>query len=229
MSLGATRKRITDRDTAAVRGLALLSATIALVPALARSQPDLRFSVRVYDYVQLPPGTLQGAEAEARRIFNAAGVDVVWLACLETGDQSGKNQDCTGPYGWNTVVLRIVSEPPSPKAAASDAAFGVAMGSAMASVFYGRLTELTHDFRDHDSDIPVFLGIAITHELGHLLLGPASHSPTGVMCANWDWSRLHTALTGHVFFTAQQSKQIRKQVLERTITQQRQLASFGKH
>jgi hypothetical protein len=230
MKLGTRRLGRTDRHAATVRGLALLSATIAAVPAPARSQPDLRFSVRVYDYVQLPPGSLHAAESGARRIFNASGVDVVWLACLEVSSQSqpGVDQDCVGPYGGTTVVLRIVSEPPSAKATASDAVFGAAMGSAVASVFYGRLTELTHDFRGNDSEIPAFLGIAVAHELGHLLLGPASHSPTGVMCANWDWSRLHAALMGQLFFTAPQSREIRKEVLARTTAGQCQLAIAGK-
>jgi hypothetical protein len=230
MKPGTKKEGEADGGSGVRRGFGLALAMIALIPAFARSQPDLKFRVRVYDYTPLPPGTLAAAEAEARRIFNATGVDLVWLACFEVGGQSrsGSNQDCAGQFEGTTVVLRILPSSPPAKAAVPDVSFGVAVGSSVASVFYGRITDLTHDFRGDDSEVPVFLGIAITHELGHLLLGQASHSPTGVMCASWDWSRLHSALTGHVFFTAQQSKQIRKEVLARTITQQCQLASVGK-
>jgi hypothetical protein len=64
-------------------GLALAVVAIALGPALGRSQPDLNINVRVYDYAQVPGAMLASAEAEARRILNAAGVDAVWLACYE--------------------------------------------------------------------------------------------------------------------------------------------------
>jgi hypothetical protein len=225
MKVGLKRQRKAGTLTPARRGFVLALIVIALAPALARSQPDLKITVRVYNYAQLPDGTLASAEAEARRIFNAAGVDPVWLACFElrAHSQSGAtNPDCAGTSDGATVVLRILPGSPPAKAALPDTMFGVAVGSAVASVFYGRIGELTHDFRGSDSEISVFLGIAITHELGHLLLGPDSHSPTGVMCANWDWSQLHSALTGHQFFTSQQSKQIRNEVLARM--QQDQLA-----
>jgi len=74
-------------------------------------------------------------------------------------------------------------------------------------------------------EIPLILGDAITHELGHLLLGPGTHSPTGIMCGNWDWNYLHSALRGHKFFTAEQSKQIHNEVLRRNRLDQDQLAN----
>jgi hypothetical protein len=200
---------------------------IALAPALGRSQPDLKISVRVYDYAQVPSRTLASAEAEARRILNAAGVDAVWVACYEPRSQSrSAAQDCAGPYGGTTVVLRILPGAPPAKAVSSEAVFGLAMGNSVASIFYGRITDMARYFRGYDSDISVFLGNAITHELGHLLLGPG-HSATGIMSADWESNDLRSALMGHQFFTSGQSKQIRRAVLARTTTGPEQSASAG--
>src|SRR5215472_5486334 len=86
-------------------GLALM---IALTPTLGRSQPTSKITVRMYNYARVSEGTLAGAEAEARRIFGAAGVDSAWLDCLglHGQSQSDANVDCAGPSVG--VVLRIL-------------------------------------------------------------------------------------------------------------------------
>src|SRR5262249_5869897 len=157
------------------------------------------------------------AEAEARRIFGAAGVDSVWLDCSEPHRQlqSGTNQDCAGPEVGATLTLRILPASSPAKAAFRDTVFGFADWGVMASVFYGRIADLAHGLDWNNVEIPVILGEAITHELGHLLLGPSAHSPTGIMCADWDPSHLRSALRGHQLFTAEQSNQIRNEVWRR--------------
>jgi hypothetical protein len=208
-------------------GLALVMVVIGVAPTAGRSQPDLKISVRVYNYAQVPSRTLASAEAEARRILNAAGVDALWHACYEPRVPSQSvAEDCAGPYGGATVVLRILPGPPPAKAVSSEAVFGLAMGNSVASIFYGRITEMAHYFRGYDSDVAVFLGNAITHELGHLLLGPG-HSATGIMSADWESNDLRSALMGHQSFTSGQSKQIRRAVSARTNTEPEQLASAG--
>ena len=58
-------------------------------------------------------------------------------------------------------------------------AFEGGIGS-VSYVFYDRVEERAKspDFQ------AVLLGDLMAHELGHLLLGPHSHSPTGIMCCN---------------------------------------------
>ena len=78
------------------RAIGLTLVMIALTPTLGRSQPDSKLTVRVYNYAHLSDATLASAEAEARRIFGAAGVDSVWLDCMEPRPdlQSGTHQNC---------------------------------------------------------------------------------------------------------------------------------------
>ena len=65
------------------------------------------------------------------------------------------------------------------------------------------------------NEIPLILGDVIAHELGHLLLGTNSHSPTGIMCANWDHDYLTLALRGRQLFLPEQAASMRAIVIRR--------------
>lgn len=55
----------------------------------------------------------------------------------------------------------------------------------------------------------------MTHELGHLLPGSGSHSPTDIMCGRWDGDYLRLALMGRQLFTPHQSALLQANVLRR--------------
>jgi alcohol dehydrogenase class IV len=57
------------------------------------------------------------------------------------------------------------------------------------------------------------LTCVIAHEIGHHLLGPNSHSPTGIMMGIWSPEVLRAAGKGHLLFTPQQAELIRADVL----------------
>ena len=78
--------------------------------------------------------------------------------------------------------------------------------------------------RDNDEfEVPVILGCVITHELGHLLLGPNSHSGSGVMQPQWGRKQVQQALTGGLLFTDAQSKRIQAEAEKRTSVQNTRL------
>jgi hypothetical protein len=52
------------------------------------------------------------------------------------------------------------------------------------------------------------LGHVISHEIGHLLLGTNSHSPSGIMRAQWDREQLSLAVAGLLTFTKSQSRRM---------------------
>jgi hypothetical protein len=82
MKVSRRRERAVGRAEVGRRfGLTLVM--IAFTPTLGRSQPDSKLAVRVYNYAHVSDATLASAEAEAGRIFGAAGVDSVWLDCSE--------------------------------------------------------------------------------------------------------------------------------------------------
>lgn len=175
---------------------ALIVVSTVNVRSLAADQitGDSGITVWVYNYAKVSRGVLRSAEAEATRILGAADVGTVWVDCLAPRDQSlsnpgAANRDCAGPVGEATVILRILPGYSPAKVAFRDAEFGIAAGDVLAYVFYGGIADLAHVDGDI-SEIPPILGHAIAHEIGHLLLGPGSHSPTGIMCGRWDRSYL---------------------------------------
>lgn len=169
---------------------------------------DSGITAWVYNYAKVSGGVLRSAEAEATRVLGAAGVSTVWVDCLAHRDPlpsnpGGANRDCAGPVGEATIILRILPGYSPAKVAFRDSEFGIAAGDVLAYVFYGSIADLAHVDGDI-SEIPPILGDAIAHEIGHLLLGPGSHSPTGIMCGRWDRSYLRLALKGRMRFTPQQ-------------------------
>jgi hypothetical protein len=59
------------------------------------------------------------------------------------------------------------------------------------------------------------LGAAIAHEIGHLFLGPNSHSPVGIMRGGWKQDDLLKASQARVTFTPDQAQRIRTEVRHR--------------
>ena len=182
--------------------------------AAGGEKPALSISVRLYNYARVPSGALAQAKAEARRILATADVDSLWLDCslVPTQFQPAASQDCAGPFGARTLVVRLLPGSTPAKAAFRDTVFGFAEGGSVASVFYKRITDLAQGVDKEDWEIPLILGAAIAHELGHLLLGSNSHSPTGIMSGQWDPTYLRLALIGRQLFTAQQAEVIRAEV-----------------
>jgi len=64
---------------------------------------------------------------------------------------------------------------------------------------------------DGDASLPDILGHAMAHEIGHLLLGP-SHSPAGIMRAEWTRKDLESAARNELSFTPQQMELLRASV-----------------
>jgi len=182
-------------------------------------------TVRVYNYAKVPRSFLRGAEREAGRIFTAAGLHTIWVDCLgpHIGAQwvsisarpaTWTERDCQEPAGGVTVGLRLLG----PAAAIRRAGFaedlaGFATGRDLASIFYRRVEDLAWGADKDENETPLILGNVMAHELGHLLLGTNSHSPSGIMCANWDEDYLRQALRGHQFFSPEQSALMRAAVL----------------
>jgi len=58
---------------------------------------------------------------------------------------------------------------------------------------------------------------AIAHELDRTLLGPHSHSGSGLMRAHWNIKRLQKAAQDTLSFAPQQAARIRTEVIARTL------------
>jgi hypothetical protein len=209
----ATRPR---RRTLAGLNLALAAFSVGVLafPAsiFAKEEPTVNIPVLVYNYAEVAPGILAGAEHQADRILNQAGVRAVWFDCSVKPAQLDEKSICRSGGGYQNIGLRLLSR--HIPTGVPDFAFGVAVSPGLASVFYGDAA-LMAERQQLTPELPLLLGCLIAHEIGHLLLNSYGHSPTGVMQAEWGPMQLQQSLTGLMTFTPAQSRRIREQVQAR--------------
>jgi dipeptide/tripeptide permease len=212
----AVRTTRPPRRTLPGLNLALVALSIGLLafPAsiFAKEEPTVNISVLVYNYARAAPGTLAGAEHQADRILNQAGVRAVWFDCPVKPAQLDEKSICRSELGNQNIVLRLLSRRIPTRV--PDFVFGFAVSPGLASVYY-RDAALLAEQQEFRSDLPTLLGCFMVHEIGHLFLNPYGHSPTGIMQAKWGPQQLQQSLTGLMTFTPAQSRLIREQVQTR--------------
>lgn len=169
---------------------AVLVVSIAAPARAAESGHRPTLAIQVQNVAGLETARADDARDEVTRALRAAGVDVEWT--------------------WGTPpaaapALQIVlanGKAPTGSAIDADLALGYAVSDAgRAYVFVDRI--LAHTRTTH-ANPNVVLAQVMTHEIGHLLLGPGGHSEIGVMRPHFDAS-----FFGYSRFTREQSAAIR--------------------
>jgi hypothetical protein len=177
------------------RAVALTAlATFVAAPDLRADQP--RVVIRLYDTAAVGDAARANAMRTAAAIVQDAGITVEWRDC----SRGGAEYPCRTVRGARDLVVRImptyVPRPRLPEASVStretfsepDLQLGfAAVDSAthigvMATIYHDRVLTVT---RRASVDYGELLGRAMAHEIGHLLLHVAGHSPTGLMRAVW--------------------------------------------
>jgi len=160
-----------------------------------------RVSIRVLveNPAAAPVGILAGAQSGATRIFQPARIDILWM---KPGDR-----ECSD----GVRIIRIVL--PSMKNAdqyvqlehVDKNALGDANATAsLIHIFWDRLAvSASHQGRDEAG----LLGVVLAHEIGHVLLPGAGHSPTGIMQAS-----VEIRMLAPLRFTVQQSEEMRRHI-----------------
>ena len=180
------------------------------------SDKTLQIRVRVNDYAQVSPATLNGAEREAARIMGKAGLRTDWLNCPGKNALEVAQDPCSEPLQPMDIVLRMIPEPQNDKY--NDSVFGFAVVPILASVYVNYAVERAK--RDNaEYEIPMVLGNVIAHELGHLLLGLNAHSASGIMQERWQPNQVRQAVTGNLLFTEKQGKLMRAEIEKRASVQ----------
>lgn len=177
--------------------------------------PTTTFTVLVNNYSQASASVLVRAEREADRIFGGAGISAVWLNCSAGQSTVDTQKSCHKPVEATDVRLRILPAPVLNKL--QDTVFGFAVHPVLASVYYEYVVRLAKT-DEAEFELPIILGCAIAHEIGHLLLGSNSHFGIGIMQSKWEREQLRHAMMGTLAFTSEQSKVLRAEVQRRTLT-----------
>lgn len=174
--------------------------------ARAGSVPSV--TVLVYNYAGVPHSTLAGAEVFAARSFRAAGIDLTWVECATSQDDTDRFRACEQADRSRRLFLRIVPERMAAgisRSGHSEDTLGIALVS-HAFVLYERVQQIASEWRIPEHMI---LGRTMAHELGHLLLGENSHTARGLMQSRFALRDL-TPESAQFLFDPKQATRIRE-------------------
>jgi hypothetical protein len=174
-------------------------------------------TIGVYDYAQAGSAILLKAERATGGILQNAGVSIAWLSC-SADETAPSNPGCAHLAGPLKITLHILPKDTAVRLRQKNDVFGIAaIGEegefgCDAWVFYDQVKEAA---AQTGLSLPQIFGTVIAHELGHLLLGPNSHSRTGLMRARWSRQELLAADLGELTFSSSERDRIRNSVVVR--------------
>ena len=195
--------------------------TMAPLVALSAQATDADLSggiapqvmVKVYDSAHVSARALTKAETHAAGIFWKVGIKVTWVADLMAPDVKKRSAS----QSWNPAYLQLRIWPHSlmrPKVIGSDTlGFCISMEEGDAVV----LSEEVQNFAEwiRFGDTANLLGLAMAHEMGHVLLRTLGHSGGGIMQARWRPKDLRDSEQGLLLFTPEQGHLMRNDVVRR--------------
>jgi hypothetical protein len=137
---------------------------------------------------------LDDAESTVDSLLREAGIESSWRNCRTSNGPSSESDDvCGDVLNPSEVIVRIVG---APRAITDVEVLGYShvdpyrRQGTLATVFADRVRALAAALRIDEGTL---LGRAITHEVGHLLLGTLEHSETGLMRRAWNTPGHHRA------------------------------------
>ncbi len=182
-----------------------------------RIRADIRVSVLVFDYAGAGE-VVRESEREAGRILAQARIPVAFVPCPSWPGEIAANPVCAGPPPETEVVVHILGASASHRTA-EEHAFGFAAMAdgrpfaTYAGIFYDRVAAWSQARLSSPAQM---LGAVLAHEIGHLLLGTAAHSRSGIMAATWDRLQLELLEQGRLFFSAPQTHRLWQNVVRRS-------------
>ena len=202
-------------------GLALASGLTGLghaAPA-ASSETSPAITIHVHNYARVAPKTLAEAEEVATGIFREAGIDARWAETDVAAVNDQENFAGHVTYSLADIQLSILPRDMSdrfglPKnvmgvVPRSDAQIAYVFDSTVEALFQTTLSAYRTGHIDRRVSESQILGIAIAHELGHLLLELQGHSAEGIMRGDWGLRDLRNATFGTLLFTLEQAEVLR--------------------
>ena len=166
----------------------------------------VNLTVSVFNDAGVEQSVWLQAQGRATEIMRRSGISLTWLDCGFPA--SGKPDPNCGAISYPAhLSVRVVPKVSPVKGDILGQSFQDAAGEGnYVLAYYAGIKA----FRAATT-LPAgeLLGCVIAHELGHLLLGTASHSPTGLMSARWQDPELQQAVRGNLFFTGDEGERIR--------------------
>jgi hypothetical protein len=169
--------------------------------AVAATQTTPVVQVVMHDSSSAGEPTLAEARAFSASIFHAAGINIAAPGGIPACARSGARHFCV------QVLLRPHHPEFQPgKVRTMGVALAADANRAVVTVYLDAVVDVA---RRYGQPVGKILGIALAHEIGHVLLPPPSHSPRGIMRPSWEGDALRHAVGGDIAFTDGQAALMR--------------------
>jgi hypothetical protein len=168
------------------------------------------------------------AEKVAAGIFRKAGLEIRW--CDRHVKENNETSVQPDPFYSSHITLHMLPRSMTERVGLTSERLGFAPGQGpnrgLGYIFYDRAEQLAQQERAAQMkqalvgtsepcvSIGQLLGYVIAHEVGHLL-GFETHSPTGIMRADWNSADLQEFVFGKSHFTLEQGEIMRAEVSRR--------------
>jgi hypothetical protein len=177
-----------------------------------------RIEVHLYNDVGVPNEEVSAAQQVASRVFQNVGIALQWSDCTVRLSISGSAFSPCGSLGSLGVAVYLVGPLEAHFKWVGQQALGYSVipnthaQATMAFVSYPRIRRLSLSTSFGAAGL---LGLAVAHEIGHLLFGSQDHANQGLMRSTWRLKDLQAKAWDEFEFTRDQSKRLRAAVRER--------------
>ena len=177
----------------------------------------LRLNIHVYDYSGRQASVLPDVQVSVAEVFRQAGIGIHWDDCLFGVKRATVSVCGSGTLDVTHLVLTILPETMAAKIASRTEQLAASVSApggfpTQTYIFMDRVTNFSIAAKAPTANM---LAMAIAHEIGHLLLGPESHSALGIMRSKWSMDDAGRFVKGFLTFTARQAEAMRAEVWRR--------------
>jgi hypothetical protein len=177
----------------------------------SRTEEKAQVTVSVFNEAAVPGDVLSRAEQAASRIFQRAGIEVNWLNCQVPAASEEASLTCREVAFPKHLHLRIVRKSAGLNGDTMGVSFQGEGGiGCLADLFYEPMEKLEES---DGANVASLLGRVAAHEIGHLLLGTASHAAGGIMQARWKAHESRGPEFGRMVFLDRESQKMRERLL----------------
>lgn len=202
---------------------AILAITLPTAPAFGGPKKTLPvITLRVVNEARVDDAILRKAKEEASAILGQAGVGLVWVDCGAAAADWKDREPCRRVRGRAEFWLRLTADRPAWTSKENLGFADLTGRDGSAGVYYPTIVKSAQRFSAYVRGVapsatftPNFLGAAIVHEVGHLILGANAHTSRGVMCAEWGREELESIRLGGLSFARDQAKLLQIEVRRR--------------
>ncbi len=149
----------------------------------AAAQDNRTLTVVVLDYAGLSDSSMNELESLSTLLLSRAGIRTQWVHCLGHA-QGPRPEVCGATLEKGTVMIRILATHPGRRRTLGDPLGAAMVEDGYASIYASEIRR----YEDlHGLSAGSVMAYAVTHEIGHLLLGE-KHAASGIMRGVWGTS-----------------------------------------